>query len=1285
MNADDEACNIGAAEVCELINVLAYGNELDGRTGCEEIASAVLPKVRNVGGSAELYFEASKSGYSVTINTMGTGVAADLIAGDYFVWSDGLLDQVTAVSETGFTSIISETRALDTGCKLIRQVFGGFYHDKHKRIYFHIGTELYFISSADFSGYTKVPYVGKTSDGLQRSITRFKPSDDDVIMFNDNSLLRIIKDKPFDHFFQVNSDCPSRTIDDVDETGLLTYGRQVSYSMSRIVGGDYNEGRLGTGNNLLQETPPVSPDSITRKDTAKVFTELPVGLGSELNYTLVSEDDSTDHITTNTSVWEGLKATAGFKIKLNSALKTINPDFTGITGAGFTILDIAEAIQIALRNEYPKATCQYHVSDIGNPTLIISPGENGTVDAISAGVYVAAPDELIDLTAYLFMDGTTYGEMVATQAKAPANYSSAKVPDDGAHFTHFTLWGTTNIGSAGIALQNKTEKLVWLKDIPIIRVLSCTVNHENGAVVGDGDQVFHQDDCGSRFRFFDGTESEMTKLYTGLDGTQTWAETSKYGAAVVSGSVDFSGPCAFGANKVSKASQSGKYITLTDDATYIYFFEETDEGKIIFLQDGTLRHISKYMTPYSVEVIEGAAADEFVDFAIAWDYDKKIDGVDTDNRSLVDRTTDKIVTQRGKDDDFLLQTRYYEALPSSAIGEMASNFIFVAPENSTVLYYGAVPLGKKNRLGYHHPGYQKDDKTEDVIMFIKKYADRIVCFCRRTTYGTSLSTINSIDEPDIGEKVFLIPTMSLIDNIGLVHTESLQDIGIGQSIMITHEPAVRAFDGKQFGTTDMSKGVYTYISSIARTAYSSYDPVGGYRIYCTLQETLDVANRINPDTGFCLQLAIDPEQGSGWSIQNGPEMVMPMPMTQGMLIENEKGYLIQAMLDERTGKLFNISTYDGPAGSGLAEVYVDKGDTEIVLSFRIREDKGNPESEQLEFLASHVYLRPNTDAGGTPAYRTGMSVSCRVYNDGAVAYTAQTLNIPIPGDISFDRKSQGPRIQLEYILSTSDVVILGIDRIYAARDRAGNQALSSRSTSELTHQREYANQVMWLSRGRQPLLNRSIGNVAIGAPAAYIEGPDGKTTSAMQFDGEAEPVVTPIYTPLTADMTIQFGFKFPATPETVPIVPETPDGSEWEGMEKIGSDTTYIALNRTKARFDLVVGNVARAFIGAAGWSNSAPADPAEPAILMGVYFDQDRSAWIFWIDGAVVGCVDGNGQTNNFIAALPVSYFPTLISYIDCVNYTGKMVVFTMTNQDDEPHATGYIDATGIHDGAPA
>jgi hypothetical protein len=66
--------------------------------------------------------------------------------------------------------------------------------------------------------------------------------------------------------------------------------------------------------------------------------------------------------------------------------------------------------------------------------------------------------------------------------------------------------------------------------------------------------------------------------------------------------------------------------------------------------------------------------------------------------------------------------------------------------------------------------------------------------------------------------------------------------------------------------------------------------------------------------------------------------------------------------------------------------------------------------------------------------------------------------------------------------------------------------------------------MIWLTRGKKPLLNRKTGQTAVGNYSARVEGPDGITDSGLYFDG-MKNLVLPLKTVIDGDFTFQLGLK----------------------------------------------------------------------------------------------------------------------------------------------------------------
>lgn len=214
-----------------------------------------------------------------------------------------------------------------------------------------------------------------------------------------------------------------------------------------------------------------------------------------------------------------------------------------------------------------------------------------------------------------------------------------------------------------------------------------------------------------------------------------------------------------------------------------------------------------------------------------------------------------------------------------------------------------------------------------------------------------------------------------------------------------------------------------------------------------------VRNYVNMTEGKCFRLALLSIQGSGWCRYGGEAMVAPFPNTGGQKIENAYGMPIQIVLDELTGKWYQVNTYNGPTGSGLVETLVDKGDAEIVGSVKNRILQGNKTSIMLEHLKSKCRLSPNEPGG---SFRTGFAITAKIYEAESIIYSDQAVEIPQDGDIAFDKRIDSVSIQNEFEFSTSGFILNNLETLYNTRDTAGSTPMASRVMKETGYQQEYS-------------------------------------------------------------------------------------------------------------------------------------------------------------------------------------------------------------------------------------
>jgi hypothetical protein len=87
----------------------------------------------------------------------------------------------------------------------------------------------------------------------------------------------------------------------------------------------------------------------------------------------------------------------------------------------------------------------------------------------------------------------------------------------------------------------------------------------------------------------------------------------------------------------------------------------------------------------------------------------------------------------------------------------------------------------------------------------------------------------------------------------------------------------------------------------------------------------------------------------------------------------------------------------------------------------------------------------------------------------------------------------------------------------------------------------------------------------------------------------------------------------------------------------------------------------------------------------MEIGFDQDRSCWLFFIDGVLTGVINGNTQVSNFVTTIPGTKYNSIGANIHFDSENERILFYSRTTNDTSIRATGYIDETGYHNGEPS
>jgi PKD repeat protein len=177
--------------------------------------------------------------------------------------------------------------------------------------------------------------------------------------------------------------------------------------------------------------------------------------------------------------------------------------------------------------------------------------------------------------------------------------------------------------------------------------------------------------------------------------------------------------------------------------------------------------------------------------------------------------------------------------------------------------------------------------------------------------------------------------------------------------------------------------------------------------------------------------------------------------------------------------------------SGGTVKYIGEAITPNIL---FGEDRGSREHFFISDLESHVYARPIEESDG---FETGTEMDLYLYKDGAVTPSVVSKNIVKTHQTMFDRKVRGNRLQYKLVINTAKIIITGISHYFKIEDSAADPDTAAKT--ETDYQTNLSNVVFWLSRGSQPLLDRSSGVLlTLNGTVSQIAGPDGKSNSAIK-------------------------------------------------------------------------------------------------------------------------------------------------------------------------------------------
>lgn len=255
-----------------------------------------------------------------------------------------------------------------------------------------------------------------------------------------------------------------------------------------------------------------------------------------------------------------------------------------------------------------------------------------------------------------------------------------------------------------------------------------------------------------------------------------------------------------------------------------------------------------------------------------------------------------------------------------------------------------------------------------------------------------------------------------------------------------------------------------------------------------------------------ITLGTNEDHGMDFSENTG---YWPMPETCGNVIKilDEDNYPHVLVLDYKDGCFYDITTRDGPSGSNLNILFTDKaavdgtGGYDIEPEVLFKEDTGEFENYTTEHLSSRFGLRPyketyrdqtGYDSNGFP---TDIEFTTKIFKDGEpTTETVLAEDISKSGEIVYDRKVEGHRLQTEFSANKSGFRLVNRKQTYITKDI--NENPDNRLTTENTYQNTLSSPILWVTRGENYNYDRITGTEITGT-YTQTTGPDGIVNTAL--------------------------------------------------------------------------------------------------------------------------------------------------------------------------------------------
>ena len=686
--------------------------------------------------------------------------------------------------------------------------------------------------------------------------------------------------------------------------------------------------------------------------------------------------------------------------------------------------------------------------------------------------------------------------------------------------THAPLYRSKDIGVNGIQLANNSAQVVWVEDVPVCKSFmlnvvgtTATIDEEYDSQ-GDPTVVtnhFVNGDIGSILRFTDGSIAEIMSLNSDVEAVLYFINYESISNPI---------SCCIGGFRTGTCFQTGYQITVTRSLSPLW---AGDVGSVMFLSDGSMRHITNVLyREFDTTLVQVAEEGEFTelafgmraslqnqsDLATVVAYQRKWNDTVPDLPQADGRVSldDRIASGS----DLYVPRRMFRGMPNCNILHLDSGFMVGAVRDT--MEYRYCQTGDK---GYTIGQYKYPEQYRPItgtIRSIESYPNAAIFLCKDRTGMLTLNSSSNIGRTAIGENIFQLSELSIVDNQrGVVAWSLVTHKASNLLYALTSDSAFRYFDGTSWGTAD-----YAFIAKMGLDAVSkdylkkvdhnnvygaNYNSNGGIKLWMQILQSGSLVDK-------CLRFSTELSEGEGWSEFGGSDWVFPINGHGVLQFLDDNDVQRVVVIDKTDHCFYEIDTFDKT--TIVKQYALDKTgvkNTEIAWIRRGIEHVVGVGAEEKYLLheRSYVSIRPDDVANrGATGYtatgqRTAQELTLKVFLDGeVVSDTAEADDFPENGEVVFvGQRIDAQRVMLEISGTAGEIIVTTITDDFLIQQKAPAPQLRVMNEQTLSLSL-LQGMILWITRSKM-MMDRITGKVFDGFALTKELGPDGDTASGYKW------------------------------------------------------------------------------------------------------------------------------------------------------------------------------------------